>query len=166
MQFLLSSVLLSSYCHQRQSYKQPVNTVSMRGLQQNRPEHKDAGSQPTCTEFLCERRTDLVSNGCAGAIAWDEVDGNITSSIMVSGLQAIDTSRPSPADSPTILRYDCQDAAGNTALPRFRNVSVVCPGAETTCVGDDRINSTSNNLYCSSNGYCLGDNALLTGTQQ
>jgi hypothetical protein len=77
------------------------------------------------------------------------MDGNLTARVVVSGLQQVDTSRPTAPASPYLLRYDCTDAAGNSAQPVFRNVSVICPGAEVACAGSDGA------LSCSTNGYCL-----------
>jgi hypothetical protein len=95
----------------------------------------------------------------AGATAQDDMDGNLTARVVVSGLQQVDTSRPTAPGSPYLLRYDCTDAAGNSAQPVLRNVSVICPGAELACAGTDGA------LYCSTNGYCLGTASTSAGAR-
>jgi hypothetical protein len=55
----------------------------------------------------------------AGATATDDVDGDLTASIVVTG--SVDTS----ADGTSILAYNVTDAAGNTATEVTRTVTVI-----------------------------------------
>lgn len=61
-----------------------------------------------------------------GAVAWDNVDGNLTSKVSVYGVAAAVTSRPTPSDSPFKIYYDVQDNAGNPAITAMRWLSVIC----------------------------------------
>lgn len=61
-----------------------------------------------------------------GAQATDNVDGNISNQIMVTG--SVDTTTLGTYT----LRYNVQDAAGNPATEVVRNVEVVEPGEDTT----------------------------------
>jgi hypothetical protein len=77
------------------------------------------------------------------------VDGNLSSQVVASGLEEVDSSMPTAAGAPYVVRYDCKDTAGNLAVPLYRTVAMVCPGAEFVC-------SNSDALYCSTGRYCIG----------
>lgn len=62
-----------------------------------------------------------------GAVAWDNVDGNLTSTMSVFGVAAVTTSSPTLPESPFKIYYDVQDGAGNSAVTAVRWLSVMCP---------------------------------------
>ncbi|KAK3256107.1 hypothetical protein CYMTET_34740, partial [Cymbomonas tetramitiformis] len=57
-----------------------------------------------------------------GAVANDVVDGNVP--VDVEGLEAVDTTSPTPEGQPYVLTYTAHDASNNTANPVQRQVRV------------------------------------------
>eukprot|EP00884_Botryococcus_braunii_P013490 jgi/Botrbrau1/22141/Bobra.0206s0065.1 len=86
-----------------------------------------------------------------GAVAWDNVDGNLTLQISAFGLAAIVTSRPTLPGSPFKVYYNVRDSSGNSAITAMRWLSVVCQQASTMCSNDD----DAKEPYCSTNGLCM-----------
>jgi hypothetical protein len=68
-----------------------------------------------------------------GAWALDNVDGDVP--VTAAGLALVDTSLPTPPDSPFLLTYTAVDAAGNLATPKTRVVVVraKCPAPSFLC---------------------------------
>eukprot|EP00854_Cymbomonas_tetramitiformis_P000607 gene607-1034_t len=62
---------------------------------------------------------------CPPALAWDEVDGDLTDAVMQYG--TVDTAILTPNDAPHIITYDARDSAGNAATPTRRRVYIVSP---------------------------------------
>ena len=60
----------------------------------------------------------------AGATAYDEIDGDITSEIRVTGLDSIDTS----ITGDVMLRYEVSDSDQNAALPVYRLLRIGTEG--------------------------------------
>ena len=61
-----------------------------------------------------------------GVLAWDDVDGNITSDVAAWGLGAVDTRRVTTEGSPFVITYNAADHAGNQAK-QVRPLSSLCP---------------------------------------
>jgi large repetitive protein len=59
----------------------------------------------------------------AGATAWDSYRGNLTSQIVVSGVEAVDTF--APAGTAYGIQYNVQDSNGNAASTAVRTVRIV-----------------------------------------
>ena len=78
----------------------------------------------------------------AGATAWDNVDGDITSSIIVGGLP-VDTS----AVGTNIITYDVTDSSGNPATQVTRTVNVYDPSVSDTTPPTIIITSPGNTIY-------------------
>ncbi|KAK3278549.1 hypothetical protein CYMTET_13528 [Cymbomonas tetramitiformis] len=85
----------------------------------------------------------------SGALAWDAVEGNVTSRVAAIGVAAIDTSVVTTADDPWIVQYEADDSSGNRAAIVERRVAVVksCgwAGAGERLCGDGA---------CSQEGLC------------
>jgi hypothetical protein len=58
----------------------------------------------------------------AGALAWDNVDGNLTNSISASGLGAVDTSKALGAEVPYVITYSVRLSRRSTPGIRRRLV--------------------------------------------
>jgi hypothetical protein len=85
-----------------------------------------------------------------GATAFDQVDGNLTSSIQSFGAGAVDTSVPTLAGSPGfVVEYAVEDRSGNAAPVARRLVKVVCPGQDQVCIDPDTSQPT-----CTVGGGC------------
>lgn len=85
-----------------------------------------------------------------GATAFDQVDGNLTSSIQSFGAGAVDTSVPTMAGSTGyVVEYAVEDKSRNAAPVARRLVKVVCPGQEQVCVDPDTSQPT-----CTVGGRC------------
>lgn len=103
----------------------------------------------------------------AGATASDNVDGNLTSSIVVSG-NTVDTN----SAGVYLIRYDVSDSAGNPAAQVVRTVTVQDTTAPTiTLVGNATINHTQGTTYvdpgATANDSAQGDitaNIVTTGS--
>ncbi|KAF5832373.1 hypothetical protein DUNSADRAFT_11745, partial [Dunaliella salina] len=104
-----------------------------------------------------------------GSAASDAVDGDISDKVVSqllqsSGLtsqtgrggriQVPDAHRPTAPDAPWLVRYMVQDAAGNAAKPRLREVHITCPEGERVC---EEIVDGSTERSCSMEGVCLDD---------
>jgi len=91
----------------------------------------------------------------AGATASDNVDGNITSQIVVTG--SVNTS----IIGSSVLTYNVSDAAGNAATPVTRTVTVVEPPDTTppaiTMLGVSPVTVTQNSVYTDA-GATASDN--------
>jgi hypothetical protein len=86
----------------------------------------------------------------AGAVAFDDVDGNLTTSIQTFGVGAVDTSVPtSSAGVGYVVEYYVEDRSKNAAPIARRLVKVVCPGQEAVCSDPD-----SGQLTCTVGGSC------------
>jgi hypothetical protein len=86
----------------------------------------------------------------AGAIALDDVDGDVTASLSRAGLSLVSTIAPTTPGLPFVVRYSAHDSSGNVAEPAERHVYVLCVEQSGTCTLDD---GTS---YCSvSSTECL-----------
>ncbi len=64
---------------------------------------------------------------------------NLTAFIVVTGLGAVNTLRPTAPDSPFVISYDVQDFASppNRAKTVRRRVQVLCPSGEIICPPND-----------------------------
>uniref|UniRef100_A0A7S3VQ04 Polycystin cation channel PKD1/PKD2 domain-containing protein n=1 Tax=Dunaliella tertiolecta TaxID=3047 RepID=A0A7S3VQ04_DUNTE len=105
-----------------------------------------------------------------GCTASDAVDGDISDRVVsqlvqVSGqlmsqtgrgarMQVPDAHRPTAPDAPWLVRYMVQDAAGNAARARLREVHITCPEGEKVCEEDV---DGSTKRSCSVEGVCLDD---------
>jgi hypothetical protein len=97
-----------------------------------------------------------------GAVAMDDVDGDLTANIFVTGISLIDTSRPTPPGDPWVITYRVSDASGNAAEEVRRRVHVVCAVNERIC--QELVVRTGNvprgqdifqvSLSCSIRGIC------------
>jgi hypothetical protein len=86
----------------------------------------------------------------AGAIALDDVDGDVTASLSRAGLSLVTTIAPTTPGVPFVVRYSAKDSSGNFAEPAERHVYVQCLEHSRTCTLND---GTS---YCSvSSTECL-----------
>ena len=83
-----------------------------------------------------------------GADAVDDVEGNISSRVVVNGPR-VTTAAPTVSPAYFELRYSVADWAGNAARPSYRRVAVVCPAGEVICA------SSTPPYYCSTAGLCL-----------
>ena len=91
----------------------------------------------------------------AGATATDDVDGDITSSIIVDGLEAfyIELASGVSMDVPRVITYSVTDTAGNTTeVIRTISVSAVNSSSDTTApvitlIGSSTINLTVGDTY-------------------
>lgn len=101
----------------------------------------------------------------AGAAVTDTVDdwppnppstSDITSKLVVSGADDVDTSRPTPPGKPWVVTYDASDAAGNRAPTKRRRVLVVCGGGEKPCEDVDNPGT----FFCSTGGGVCGTASL------
>jgi len=89
-----------------------------------------------------------------GATALDNVDGDITSSIVIGG-DSVDTTTPGTY----VVTYNVSDAAGNAALQLTRDVVVIDDVApEITLLGTDPYEVSSNTTYTDP-GATASDNA-------
>lgn len=84
---------------------------------------------------------------------------NLTSAVVITGVDVIDTSRPTPPARPFVVTYSLTDPLQPAAKPVVvrRRVHVVCPANETVCTpsADDA------GLTCSYGGVCgLSQDAL------
>lgn len=94
----------------------------------------------------------------AGATAFDEVNGDLTSKLSREGLADVDTTTPTPSKKPYVVTYFAADSAGNKAMAK-RMVTIVCPDAETLCCGSKKVTdeeasdcSDPDGLSCTSGG--------------
>jgi hypothetical protein len=87
----------------------------------------------------------------AGAIAFDNIDGNISAHVSSSGLKAVCADALTADAEPYIIRYQVADAAGNVG-EAMRRVFVRCAAQERVCApaGDSTAAS------CSGEGVCGG----------
>jgi hypothetical protein len=86
----------------------------------------------------------------AGAIALDDVDGDVTASLSRAGLSLVSTIVPTPPGLPFVVRYSVHDSSGNVAQPAERHVYVLCAEHSQACTFDDGA------AYCSlSSTECL-----------
>jgi hypothetical protein len=78
--------------------------------------------------------TQLAEYVDEGAWALDDVDGDVP--VTAAGLALVNTSLPTPPNSPFLLTYTAIDAAGNVAVPKTRAVVVraKCPAPSFVCV--------------------------------
>ena len=91
----------------------------------------------------------------AGATATDDVDGDITSSIIVDGLEAFyaELASGESMDVPHVITYSVTDTAGNTTeVIRTISVSAVNSSSDTTApvitlIGSSTINLTVGDTY-------------------
>ena len=84
----------------------------------------------------------------AGAVAHDNLDGNLTAQVSSLGLRSVTTGAPTRERAPFVVRYRIADAAGNVA-EAARLVAVQCPPPERTCVPADGAQ-----LFCSTERIC------------
>jgi hypothetical protein len=86
----------------------------------------------------------------AGAIALDDMDGDVTASVSRAGLSVVSTSAPTAPGLPFVVRYSAHDSSGNVAEAAERHVYVLCAEHSRACTFDDGA------AYCSvSSTECL-----------
>jgi hypothetical protein len=91
----------------------------------------------------------------AGAIALDDIDGDVTASLSRAGLSLVSTSAPTAPGVPFVVRYSAYDRSGNAAEPAERHVRVLCSQHSRTCTLED------GTAYCSvSSTECLEPSPL------
>ena len=101
----------------------------------------------------------------AGATATDDVDGDITSSIIVDGLEAfyIELASGVSMDVPHVITYSVTDTAGNTTeVIRTISVSAVNSSSDTTApvitlIGSSTINLTVGDTYTDAGATATDD---------
>ena len=101
----------------------------------------------------------------AGATATDDVDGDITSSIIVDGLEAfyIELASGVSMDVPRVITYSVTDTAGNTTeVIRTISVSAVNSSSDTTApvitlTGSSTINLTVGDTYTDAGATATDD---------
>ncbi len=71
--------------------------------------------------------------------------------------ELVDTSKPTPPNSPFLITYDATDFSGNPAAQQIRLLSVLCPflpdgsaGRQTLCPPDEN----NADWYCTSAAFC------------
>jgi hypothetical protein len=69
----------------------------------------------------------------AGAIAVDDVDGDVSGSVSRSGLSLVSTRSPTAPGEPYVVKYSAQDRSGNIAEPTERHVRVLCSDQSLPC---------------------------------
>lgn len=79
----------------------------------------------------------------------DNVDGDISGSVAVFGLKALQTEWVTTLGAPGVLTYMLRDAAGNEAVPQQRWVFVACTPGERECAHG------SGRTFCSTSGVCV-----------
>ncbi|KAF5835276.1 hypothetical protein DUNSADRAFT_7638 [Dunaliella salina] len=105
--------------------------------------------------------------GCAAS---DAVDGDISNRVVSqlvqssgelvsqtgagASVQVPDAHRPTASDTPWLVRYMVQDAAGNAPKAKLREVHITCPEGEKMC---EEENDGSAKRSCSVEGICLDD---------
>lgn len=112
--------------------------------------HRDDTGQTAGLAVVHHRlQLPLPAGGFAdpGAIAWDALDGNLTSLIRVQ-LSSADMSVPTPPGVPIIFTYTVFDSAGNKALGE-RHLHLVCGALERICEFED------GRRLCSTEGVCM-----------
>ena len=82
---------------------------------------------------------------------------NLTTAIVVTGVESVSTAAPTSPDMPFVISYDVYDNAipPNAAVTVRRRVRVICPASERVCNNDAR-------LTCSFGGVCMGAAAAPT----
>lgn len=91
-----------------------------------------------------------------GAIALDNLDGDVSDSVSMFGLSLVSTRTPTAPGIPHAILYSAQDSSGNFAEPAERHVLVVCPDDSLTCSLPD------GSSYCSlSNTKCVESTIVL-----
>jgi hypothetical protein len=113
---------------------------------------------------LLGNSTETVLTGAtytdAGASASDNVDGDITANITITGLP-VDTN----TTGTTTITYNVSDASGNAATPVTRTVSVVSSGGGGGTGSETRIVISSLPFTIDSPGsYVFSGNLVFTGT--
>ena len=86
----------------------------------------------------------------AGAFAEDDLDGDVTGSLSVSGLKLLSTAVPTAEDAPHLVKYSVADRAGNIAYAT-RRVFVECPAPEEPCADTN----TGELTGCTTAGLCV-----------
>lgn len=85
-----------------------------------------------------------------GAVAIDNIDGNLTNQLSTYGVGAVRTTAPTPTGAPYIIKYDVLDSSGNAAAEGLRDVVVACKPPAIACSAADGA------MFCStSSGVCL-----------
>jgi hypothetical protein len=114
------------------------------------PEHARVADRRSGRSILVTSVAVGAQYSDAGAIALDDVDGDVTASLSQAGLSLVSTSAPTTPGSPFVVRYSATDSSGNFAEPASRHVCVLCAEHSRICTLDD---GTS---YCSASGTkCL-----------
>uniref|UniRef100_A0A061QZ39 Polycystin cation channel PKD1/PKD2 domain-containing protein n=1 Tax=Tetraselmis sp. GSL018 TaxID=582737 RepID=A0A061QZ39_9CHLO len=100
-----------------------------------------------------------------GAVAIDDVDGNVTSLMYVEGAALVDTSIPTMPGSPWQVSYHARDRTGNKAAVRQRLIEVICPDGEAICVSAVHIGSAQEGvrLSCAIREICDKSGGVLFG---
>lgn len=93
----------------------------------------------------------------AGAIAFDYIDRDVSSSLSKLGLSLVDTRAPTVPGIPYVVSYSAYDSSRNFAEPAERHVLVQCTGQSLTCTLSD------GSTYCSvSDTQCLEPSPLVS----